>query len=74
MYRLFRIRQCEKGNNPRRVSFSPKAEAYKEKALLDTDIGKEKRKERSVEVETPFGDIKLNMQYERFVLRGKSVH
>ncbi len=65
--------ECKKTNNPRSVSFSPQGEAYKEKAkaLLDTDIGKEKRKERSVEVETPFGDIKLNMQYERFILRGK---
>lgn len=65
--------ECKKTNNLRSVSFSPKLEVYKDKAkaLLDTDIGKEKRKERSVEDETPFGDIKLNMQYERFILRGK---
>jgi IS5 family transposase len=61
-----------KPDTNRRVQFSKKLEAYKEqaKALLATEKGKQKRSQRSVDVETPFGDIKYNMGHKRFILRG----
>jgi transposase len=65
---------CKKTmDKPRTISFSPQGEVYKQEAkvLLDTPEGKEKRSERSIEVESAFGDIKYNMQYDRFILRGK---
>ena len=65
---------CKKSlDKPRTISFSLELERYKQqaKALLDTPEGKEKRSQRSIEVETAFGDIKFNMQYDRFILRGK---
>jgi transposase len=60
-------------DKPRTISFSPQGEVYKQQAkgLLDTPEGKEKRSQRSIEVESAFGDIKFNMQYDRFILRGK---
>jgi transposase len=65
---------CKKTiDKPRTASFSPQGEVYKQqaKALLDTPEGKEKRSQRSIEVESAFGDIKYNMKYDRFILRGK---
>lgn len=68
--------QCKRSENSedkaRTVQHSAKGEAYKEKAknLLSTDKGKEMRKNRSIEVESVFGDIKFNTQHDRFVLRG----
>jgi len=65
-------KDCKKsGDKARTVQHSPMGEAYKQKAkeLLNTDRGKEKRSNRSIEVESPFGDIKYNMQHNRFVLR-----
>ena len=67
--------QCKRSEqSARTVQHSPKGEAYKEKAkeLLDTPKGKEMRKQRSIEVESVFGDIKFNMQHDRFILRGKN--
>lgn len=61
----------------RTIQISPILEAHKTKAkkLLDTEIGKEKRANRSVDVETPFGDIKYNQRHQRFILRGiEKVH
>ncbi|HRJ13580.1 MAG: IS1182 family transposase [Saprospiraceae bacterium] len=65
-------KDCKKSDNARTIQYSPKGEAYKQKAkeLLDTEQGKQKRSNRSIEVESPFGDIKYNMQHDRFVLRG----
>lgn len=40
------------------------------RTLLDSAEGKEKRSRRGIEVETPFADIKYNMQHRRFLLRG----
>lgn len=56
----------------RRVQVSEKLEAYKKqaRALLSSDPGKAKRKQRAVDVETPFGDIKYNRGHKRFYLRG----
>ena len=47
-------------------------EMYKQEARerLATERGKEKRSQRSVDVETPFGSIKYNMRHQRFILRG----
>jgi transposase len=78
-----RIYQCEdcqacpfalecKGNSTLRVvQHSPKGEQYKKqaKALLDTDQGRQARSQRSIEVESAFGNIKYNMGYDRFLLR-----
>jgi transposase len=65
---------CKKSETKNRtVMHSPKGEAYKAKAkeLLATDRGLEVRSNRSIEVESAFGDIKYNMKYDRFILRGK---
>jgi hypothetical protein len=65
---------CKKSEDKvRTVQHSEKGEAYKQKAkeLLDTLEGVEMRKNRSIEVETVFGDIKYNMKHARFILRSK---
>jgi hypothetical protein len=66
--------ECKKGDGNRTVSFSPKYEAYKDKAreMLDSEEGQQMRSNRSIEVESTFGDIKYNMQHQRFILRGLS--
>lgn len=64
--------ECKKSEEKNRtVRFSPKYEAYKAKAkkLLESEKGLQMRSERSIEVESGFGDIKYNMQHRRFVLR-----
>lgn len=63
---------CKKGTGNKKIKFSPGFEAYKQqvKQNLQTDIGIMLRKQRGVDVETPFGDIKHNMHYLRFRLRG----
>ena len=57
----------------RRLQISRKLETHKANAkeLLASDEGKDKRSQRSVDVETPFGNIKYNMGHRRFYLRGK---
>jgi transposase len=65
---------CKRSEEKERtVQHSTKGEAYKKKAtdLLATPEGVEMRKNRSIEVETVFGDIKYNMKHSRFVLRSK---
>jgi len=42
----------------------------KAKQILEDDHYKDLRKQRSVEVETVFGQIKGNQGYKRFLLRG----
>lgn len=64
--------ECKRSpDKPRTVSFSPKGEVYKEraKALLNSEKGKQLRKERGYEVEGSFGQIKFNMKHRRFILR-----
>jgi len=72
---VFRACRGEKASldSNRTVRISPNLEAYKTKVkeLLDSEKGKEKRSQRSVDVETPFGDIKYNQRHRRFILRGK---
>ena len=64
--------QCKKGAGNRTISYSPVLENYKQQAKqnLCSEEGEELRKRRGMEVETPFGDIKYNRNYRRFILRG----
>ena len=61
-----------KAGSNRRVQRSEKLEAYKQavKKRLASEQGLVKRSQRSVDVETPFANIKYNMAHRRFVLRG----
>lgn len=64
--------ECKKSDeNVRSVQHSPKGEVYKAqvKERLGTDKGLQMRSNRSIEVESAFGDIKYNMKHRRFVLR-----
>ncbi|MBP6813077.1 MAG: IS1182 family transposase [Saprospiraceae bacterium] len=64
--------ECKKNEEKNRtVRLSPKYEAYKAQAkkLLESEKGLEMRSNRSIEVESSFGDIKYNMQHRRFILR-----
>lgn len=64
--------ECKKNEEKNRtVRFSPQYEAYKAQAkeLLESDKGLEMRSNRSIEVESGFGDIKHNMHHRRFALR-----
>ena len=64
---------CKKPDQDRRqFSFSPAWDKYKKQAMerLSTEKGCELRKQRSVDVESSFGDIKYNQGYNRFRLRG----
>jgi transposase len=62
-----------KPDSNRTVQKSEKLEQYKAQARqrLDSPIGRKHRSQRSVDVETPFGDMKYNCGYQRFILRGK---
>jgi transposase len=55
----------------RSVQISFKGEAFKEQAKekLTSEKGRQVRKQRGVEVESVFGDLKYNMKHERFMLR-----
>jgi len=61
-----------KSDTNRWVQRSEKLEGYKEqvKKRLASEQGLAKRSQRSVDVETPFANIKYNMSHRRFVLRG----
>lgn len=66
--------QCcksKEGGN-RTIQINEKFEAYKQEARenLQTDEGKQLKKQRSIEIESCFGDIKHNMAFRRFHLRG----
>ena len=68
--------QCRGANakpdSNRRIQRSEKLEAYKKqvKQRLASEKGLEKRSQRSVDVETPFANLKYNMGHRRFWLRG----
>lgn len=64
--------QCTKAKGNRRIQVSFKLLEYRRQARenLLSDAGEALRKKRSVEVETVFGDIKHNMRFRRFHLRG----
>lgn len=63
---------CSKSPGGRTVQLNKKLEKYKRltKKNLCSPLGIELRKKRSVDVETVFGDIKLNQGFRRFNLRG----
>ena len=66
--------QCcksETGGN-RTISINEKLERYKQEARnnLTSEEGEKLRKKRSIEIESCFGDIKHNMGFRRFHLRG----
>ena len=64
--------QCTKAKGNRRIQVSFKLRAYQQQARqnLTSEQGVELRKKRATDVETPFGNIKQNMGYRRFLLRG----
>lgn len=64
--------QCTKAKGNRRIQISFKLLDYRRQARenLTSEEGQRLRALRSVEVETVFGDIKHNMKFRRFHLRG----
>jgi len=56
----------------RKLQVNEKLEKYKQTARenLTTELGKQLRKQRSIEIESCFGDIKHNMGFRRFHVRG----
>lgn len=67
------VSQCKKGLGNRTITVNPRWERYRAQARanLATDEGITLRKQRGVDVESVFGDIKMNQGYKRFKLRGK---
>jgi transposase len=65
--------QCKKGLGNRTISVNPRLERYRAQARanLASDYGIALRRKRGVDVESAFGDIKMNQGYRRFRLRGK---
>lgn len=64
--------KCHKSKDNRIIRVSPALNAFKEKArknLLSKE-GERLRKKRSVEPESAFGQLKNNMKFTRFSLRG----
>jgi transposase len=64
---------CKKPDQVRRqISFSPAWDEYRlqAKQRLTTEKGIALKKQRSIDVESSFGDIKYNQSYNRFRLRG----
>lgn len=67
--------ECSKSASPdapKRIQVNPALNAFRRRAseMLHTEIGSALRKRRSVDVETVFGDIKRNLGFTRFTLRG----
>jgi transposase len=63
-----------KSEGNRTLSINEKLERYKQQARdnLKSTEGEKLRKARSIEIESCFGDIKHNMEFRRFHLRGKT--
>ena len=64
--------QCCKGKGDRTIQIRPRLEFFKQQARanLTTEKGMKLRKQRGVDVETPFADIKHNQGHRRLALRG----
>lgn len=64
--------QCTKAKDNRHIQVSFQLIKFRKQARenLTSDLGKDLRARRSVEVETVFGHIKHNMGFRRFHLRG----
>lgn len=70
-----RRERCSKSEDPdapRQIQVNPTLNEYRRRAseMLRTEAGSALRKRRSVDVETVFGDIKRNLGFTRFTLRG----
>lgn len=63
---------CKRGQGARQIQFSPRFEYFKNQAKtnLNSELGFKLRKERNTDVETVFGNIKHNLGFDRFNLRG----
>ena len=63
---------CCKGNNNRTIQISGKLRDYRKRAKenLESEKGIVLRSQRSVDVESVFGQIKHNKQFRRFYTRG----
>lgn len=66
--------QCKRGEGNRTISINPTLDAYRAQAWanLNCEEGIALRKQRGVDVEPPFGDIKFNQGYQRCRLRGQA--
>ena len=64
--------ECKRGEGNRSISVNPTLDAYRAQARdnLNSDIGIALRKQRGMDVEPPFGDVKFNQAYTRCRLRG----
>lgn len=64
--------QCKKGKGRRTIQINRKLDYYRSKMRenLTSEKGVKLRKQRNVDVEPVFGDIKWNQGYRRFKLRG----
>lgn len=64
--------KCTKAKGNRTIQVRPQLEVYKKQARdnLQSEKGLEFRKKRGPEVETFFGDLKMNQGYRKFRLRG----
>lgn len=83
-YRKYHCGECEgcpsrkkcmknaEGKLGRTLRVNPRLRAFKERAsaMLCSEPGISLRKKRAIDVETVFGDIKRNMGFTRFTLRG----
>lgn len=65
--------KCKKSDTHRTIQVREKLDKYKAQARdnLSSEKGISLRKQRGCDVETVFGNIKHNMGYRRFYLRGK---
>lgn len=64
---------CKRGTGNRTIQINKRLEAYRSQARLnlESEKGLALRRERGVDVEPVFADIKLNQNYRRFRLRGQ---
>ncbi|MDN0069067.1 transposase [Collinsella ihumii] len=67
-----RCSRSEDADRPRRIRVNPTLNAFRGRAseMLRSEAGSALRKRRSVDVETAFGNIKRNLGFTRFTLRG----
>lgn len=65
---------CKRGEGPRTIQVNPTVDAYRAQARanLNSEQGLALRKQRGIDVEPPFGDIKFNQGYTRCRLRGQA--
>ena len=64
--------RCHDASGNRIIGVNHRLQKYRQRArdLLLSEDGKQRYRKRSVDVETPFGNIKENKKFRRFMLRG----